>query len=357
FAIQMEWDSDTPHQYAQFISSICNEEGLKHFSPSGVAKVVEHGSRMISHQGKLATKFGEIVDLIRQASYWADKNDHTLVQDEDVTKAINERIYRSNQLEERIQEMIDEGTILIDTQGEFIGQVNGLSVLPLGDYAFGRPSRITARTHVGSAGVINIDRETELGGPIHNKGVLILSGYLGGKFAQDYPLALSASITFEQSYQGVEGDSASSTELYALLSSLSSVPIRQDLAVTGSVNQHGVVQAIGGVNEKIEGYYDVCKMKGLTGTQGVLIPESNVKNLMLRENVIDAVMEGNFHIYPVSNIDQGIELLTGKEAGKRQADGTYPENTINWMVQNRLKELAKKVKTFSREKGESNKNA
>jgi ATP-dependent Lon protease len=253
--------------------------------------------------------------------------------------------------------MIDEGTILIDTQGEFIGQVNGLSVLPLGDYAFGRPSRITARTHVGSAGVINIDRETELGGPIHNKGVLILSGYLGGKFAQDYPLALSASITFEQSYQGVEGDSASSTELYALLSSLSSVPIRQDLAVTGSVNQHGVVQAIGGVNEKIEGYYDVCKMKGLTGTQGVLIPESNVKNLMLRENVIDAVMEGNFHIYPVSNIDQGIELLTGKEAGKRQADGTYPENTINWMVQNRLKELAKKVKTFSREKGESNKNA
>lgn len=349
FAVQMAWNSDAPPKYAHFIGGICREESLPHFDPSGVAKVVERGARMVADQGKLATKFGEIVDLIRESSYWAGQNGHDLVQASDVQQAIEEKIYRSNKLEERIQEMIEDGTILIDTAGDVAGQVNGISVLPLGDYSFGKPSRITARTHVGSAGVVNIDRETELGGRIHNKGVMILAGYLGGTFAADIPLTLSASITFEQLYEEVEGDSASSAELYALLSSLSGFPIRQDLAVTGSVNQRGQVQAIGGVNEKIEGFFDVCKIKGLNGDQGVVIPQSNVKNLMLREDVIEAVEAGQFHIYPVSTIDEGIEVLTGEEAGERQPDGTYPEGAIYAAVQERLRELAEKVKAFGKE--------
>jgi predicted ATP-dependent protease len=302
---------------------------------------------MVSHQNKLATRFRDIVDLIRQSSYWAGKRGHKFVQDEDVRQAVEEQIYRSNQWEEYLQEMIDEGTILIDTEGQVVGQVNGISVLPLGDYSFGKPSRITARTHVGKAGVVNIDREIELGGRIHNKGVMILTGYLGEKFAQDIPLTFSASVTFEQIYEEVEGDSASSAELYALLSSLSRYPIRQDLAVTGSVNQRGQVQAIGGVNEKTEGFFEVCKLKGLTGRQGVIIPESNVKNLMVREEVVEAVRAGKFHIYPVSSINEGIELLTGIEAGERNVNGEYPDNTLNFAVQARLKELAGKVQAFS----------
>lgn len=353
FAVQMDWDPETPEKYAQFIGDICRGENLNHFDPTGVAKVVERGARMVSDQEKLATKFGEICDLIRESSYWASQNGNQHVQAGDVQQAIEERVYRSNQVEERIQEMIEDGTILIDTAGEVGGQVNGISVLPLGDYSFGKPSRITARTHVGNEGVVNIDRETELGGRIHNKGVMILTGYLGGKFAEDIPLALSASITFEQLYEEVEGDSASSAELYALLSSLSGFSIRQDLAVTGSVNQRGQVQAIGGVNEKIEGFFDVCKLKGLTGDQGVVIPDSNVKNLMLREDVVEAVEEGQFHIYPVSTIDEGIAILTGKEAGERQPDGTYPKGTVNRAVQDRLQELGEKAKEFRKSKDES----
>jgi predicted ATP-dependent protease len=303
---------------------------------------------MVAHQEKLSTKFGDIVDLIRQSSYWASTNGNDLVQGTDVAQAIEEQIYRSNRLEERIQEMIEEETILIDTQGEVVGQVNGISVLPLGDYAFGKPSRITARTHVGKAGVVNIDRESELGGRIHNKGVMILTGYLGGKFAQDIPLAFSASITFEQLYEEVEGDSASSAELYALLSSLSGYPIRQDLAVTGSVNQRGQVQAIGGVNQKIEGFYNVCKLKGLTGDQGVIIPESNIKHLMLREEVVEAIDRGEFHVFPVAHIDQGIELLTSVPAGERAEDGQYPSNTIYHAVEVGLSQLAEKIQSFSK---------
>lgn len=348
FAVQMDRDGDGVNEYAQFIATICHEENLRHFDASGVAKVVEHGARMVSHKDKLAVRFGDVVDLLRQSSYWAGKNGHDLVRAEDVQKAIEEEVYRSNQIEERMQEMIEEGTIFIDTEGVVDGQVNGISILSLGDYTFGKPSRITARTYVGSAGVVNIDRETELGGRIHNKGVLILSGYLGGRYAIDVPLALSASLTFEQLYEEVEGDSASSAELYALLSSLSSYPINQELAVTGSVNQRGQVQAIGGVNQKIEGYYLTCKLKGLTGNQGVVIPAANVKHLMLREEVVDAVREGRFHIYAVSTIDEGIEILTGKEAGRAQEDGTYPEGTVNWAVHNRLRELAEKVKGFTR---------
>jgi predicted ATP-dependent protease len=269
------------------------------------------------------------------------------VQGEDVRQAVEEQIYRSNQLEERLGEMIDEGIILIDTDEETIGQVNGLSVLPLGDYAFGKPSRITARTHVGKAGVVNIDRETELGGRIHNKGVMILTGYLGGKYGQNMPMAFSASLTFEQQYDEVDGDSASSAELYTLLSSLSGYPLRQDLAVTGSVNQRGQIQAIGGVNEKIEGFFKVCKMKGLTSKQGVMIPQSNVEHLMLRDEVVEAVEAGKFHIYPVSTIDEGIGLLTGVQAGEQDEAGKYPEDTVNFAVHSRLKELAEKVKSFS----------
>jgi lon-related putative ATP-dependent protease len=347
FGVQMDWSDENLDAYAQFISTICNEEHLRHFDPTGVAKVIEQSARMVAYQDKLATKFGDIVDLIRQASYWAGVNHHDLVNASDVKKTIDEQIYRSNRIEERIQEMIEDETILIDTEGEVVGQVNGISVLPLGDYTFGKPSRITARTYVGKAGVVNIDRETELGGRIHNKGVMILTGYLGGKFALEQPMAFSASITFEQLYEEVEGDSASSAELYTLLSSLSGYPINQNLAVTGSVNQRGQIQAIGGVNEKIEGFYDVCAQKELSGDQGVLIPKSNVKNLMLREDVIEAVKDGKFHVYAVETIAEGIQLLTGIEAGELQDDGNFPDDTVFHAVQNRLIELAKKVQSFT----------
>jgi lon-related putative ATP-dependent protease len=355
FAVHMDWASESTERYAQFIGTLCREEALRHFAPSGVAKVIEQSARMAEHQGKLATKFGDIVDLVRQSDYWAGENGHEVVQGSDVRQAVEEKVYRSNQLEERLQEMIEEGTLLIDTEGAVVGQVNGISVLPLGDYTFGKPSRITARTYVGRAGVVNIDRETKLGGRIHNKGVMILAGYLGGKYAEEVPLALSASLTFEQLYEEVEGDSASSAELYALLSSLSGFPIRQDLAVTGSVNQRGQVQAIGGVNEKIEGFFEVCKLKGPNGNQGVIIPESNVKHLMLREEIVEAAQEGRFHIYSLSTVDEGIELLTGKDAGERQPDGTYPDGTINGAVQKRLLELAEKVKAFGGREGGSSK--
>jgi lon-related putative ATP-dependent protease len=346
FSLRMERTPETTDQYARFIANVCREENLKHFDPSGVAKVVEHGSRLIAHREKLVTKFGDVVDLIRQSNYWASQNGNGLITGEDVKKAIDEKVYRSNQIEHILREMITEGTILIDTAGGVAGQINGLAVLSLGDYAFGKPTRVTARTHVGNAGVVSIDREVKMGGRIHNKGALILANFLGGKYATHVPLALAASITFEQVYEEIEGDSASSAELYALLSSLSGFPIRQDLAVTGSVNQHGQVQAIGGVNEKIEGFFDVCRTIGLTGTQGVLIPESNVKHLMLREDVVEAVRDGTFHIYPVATIDQGIEILTGQPAGERLEDGTYPQGSVNGTVQWRLEDLANKVKAF-----------
>ncbi|MBU0455661.1 MAG: AAA family ATPase [Gammaproteobacteria bacterium] len=346
FDSQMDWTKETAMQYAQFISTLCHEEDLRHFEAAAVARVVEQGSRTVEHQKKLATKFGDIVDLARQSSYWASKHRHKLVKESDVQQAIEEKIYRANRIEERIREMIEEGTILIDTKDAVVGQVNGLSVLQLGDYSFGKPSRITARTYMGEGNVVNIDREVKLGGPIHNKGSMILSGYLGGKFAKDIPLAFAASITFEQLYDGVEGDSASSTEIYALLSSLSELPIRQDIAVTGSVNQFGEIQAIGGVNEKIEGFFQVCKLRGLTGKQGVMIPKSNVKHLMLQDYVVDAVKKGRFHIYAVETIDEGIEILTGVTAGKEKK-GDYSKNTVNAKVKERLMEFINKAKEFS----------
>jgi len=342
FAVDMDWDEGSLQQYALFVHNRCHEENLKHFDNEAVAKVVEYGARLVEDQNKLTTRFAHIADLVREAHYWAAENGNDLVCAADVQQAIDEKIFRSNQAEERTKEYIEKGTIMVDTGGAVVGQVNGLSVVTVGDYAFGKPSRITARTYKGSGGVVNIEREANLSGNIHDKGVLILTGYMGGKYAQAEALSLAASICFEQSYSGIEGDSASSTELYALLSSLSGIPLKQGIAVTGSVNQRGEVQAIGGVNEKIEGFYDVCCIKGLTGEQGVLIPARNVQNLMLREDVVEAVREGKFHIWPVETIDQGITFLTGVEAGEPQEDGTYPEGTVNQIVAKRLAELAKK---------------
>jgi len=346
FAPVMDWTPENMTLYARFIASICREEKLRPFEASAVASVIEQSARMAEDKYKLSTRFGEVVDLVREASFWAGRNGHDRVRAEDVRKAIDTRVYRSNQIEERVREMISRGIIHIDSSGEALGQVNGLSVISLGDYEFGRPSRITARVSPGHAGVIDIQRHTKMGGPIHSKGVLTLSGYLSGKYAVDRPLTLSASIAFEQLYEGVEGDSASSAELYALLSSLSGLPLRQGLAVTGAVDQYGRVLAVGGANQKIEGFFDVCRVLGLNGQQGVLIPADNVQHLMLREDVIEAVRQNRFHIYPVRSVDEGIELLTGKPAGQRLPDGRYPEGSVNAAVEERLRQLAEAVREF-----------
>lgn len=340
-------------QYALFVATKCQEEKLLPFSPGGVARVIEHAARLIDDKKRLSSRFIDVADLIREAAFLALRHNRDTVEREHVELAIESKIYRSNRVEERVQEMIDDGTLLIDTEGEVSGQLNGLSVYMLGDYAFGRPVRITARTFMGKGGVVNIEREAKLSGPIYDKGLLILAGFFGDRFAQDKPLALSASICFEQSYGGVEGDSASSAEIYGLLSSLSDLPIDQGIAVTGSVNQRGKVQAIGGVNEKIEGFYVVCKAKGLTGKQGVIIPASNVKNLMLKQEVIEAVAAERFHVWAVSDVDQGIELLTGVPAGERQEDGSWPEGTVNDLVDKRLREMVEAIRKFGRpdEKG------
>jgi lon-related putative ATP-dependent protease len=342
----MKKDSDKIQQYASFIRKICDEDKLKPFDKAGVAAVVEYGVRITGRQKKLSTRFHLIADLLREANYWAEKEGSGVVTEKHVDKAIEKRNYRVNLIEEKIQEMIDDGTILIDSDGMVVGQVNGLSVYDLGDYMFGKPSRITAKTSLGKAGIINIEREAEMSGPIHNKGVYILTGYLRGKYAQDKPITMSASLCFEQSYSGVEGDSASSTEIYALLSSISGLPLRQDIAVTGSVNQKGEIQPIGGVNHKIEGFFDVCRAKGLTGKQGVMIPHLNIDDLMLRKDVVEAVKKGEFHIYPVTTIDHGIEILTGREAGERTQDGGFKEGTVNDLVDKKLRELGKKIKEF-----------
>ncbi len=320
FKIRADFDNEMPNDqksltsYMSFIKWLCDEEKLRPFDLSAVTEFVEYGVRLAGDQKKLSTRFSMLADVIREADYWAGKGNAAQITGSHVRKALDERIERVKMVEEKIQEMILDGSIMIDTSGAVVGQVNGLSVLDVHDYAFGKPSRITAKTSMGRGGIINIEREADMSGPSHNKGVLILGGYLRHKYAQDKPLMLSASIAFEQSYSGVDGDSASSTEVYAMLSSLSDVPIRQDLAVTGSVNQHGQVQVIGGVNLKIEGFFDVCRARGLSGTQGVLIPHGNVRDLMLRHDVVAAVQEGRFHIHAVKTIDEGIAILTGKSA-------------------------------------------
>jgi ATP-dependent Lon protease len=342
-------------QFAEFVKMVIDEENLKPFDRTAMAALVEQAVRLTGRQEKISTSFPSITDLIREADFWAEQEDIDIVSEQHVDKAIDAKIYRSNLVEEHIQEMIDRGTLMIDVEGSVVGQVNGLAVFSMGDYMFGKPSRITASTSMGRTGVINIEREADMSGNTHNKGVLILSGYLRKKYAQDKPLAMSASIAFEQSYSGVDGDSASSTEIYALLSSLSRVPIKQNIAVTGSVNQKGEVQAIGGVNQKIEGFFDCCRHKGFTGDQGVMIPESNIKDLMLRKDVVEAVKQGRFRVYAVKNIDEGIEILTGKEAGVKQTDDKYPEGTINCLVDLKLRELAEEITKFSKDTGEEGK--
>jgi len=362
FKIKAEFDSETTRspetikEYTSFIKKICDEDNLNPFDQSGMAAIIEYGIRLSGRQKKLSTRFHILADVIREACYWARKSKKKSITQAHVETAIRERFERVSLIEDKIQEMIEEGTIMIDTEGQVVGQVNGLSVYMLGETAFGKPTRITTSTSVGRAGVINIERESDMSGKTHNKGVLILGGYLRGKYAQNKPFSLSASIAFEQSYSGVDGDSASSTEVYAILSSLSKIPLRQDIAVTGSLNQKGEIQPIGGVNEKIEGFFDVCKAKKLSGDQGVIIPHQNTQNLMLRQDVVDAVKEGKFHVYPIHTIDEGIEILTGVKAGKKLEDGSFEKDTLNAIVDEELQRLAKSWKTFSA-KGEKEKEA
>jgi len=341
FDYEVARTDDTVRLYAQFIARVCRDEGLLPFTADGVSAVVEYGEKAIDSKNKLSLRFGSVVAVIKEADYWAKKENSKLVTSAHVVKAFTEHRFRYNLYEEKIHENYVDDTIMIDVAGEAVGQVNALAVYQMGEIAFGRPSRITAETYMGKPGVVNIERESKLSGKTHDKGVLILSGYLGRTFAQRYPLNLSISLTFEQSYSGVDGDSASSTELYAILSSLSGIPIRQGIAVTGSVNQKGQVQAIGGVNQKIEGFFDVCRSKGLTGGQGVMIPVANVKNLMLKKSVTAAVKKGEFTIWQVATVAEGIEILTGTPAGTPDAEGNFPQDSVYGRVQKKLETYLK----------------
>jgi len=346
FDYEMTRDTSAVVQYLRFVKMVCDDENLMAFDREALAALVEFGVRLAGSQKKLSTRFNILADVVREANYWAKEELAQIVRVHHVRKAVEERVYRVKLIEEKLQEMINDGVIMIDTEGAVVGQVNGLSVYDTGEHAFGRPSRITVKTSLGRAGVINIERESEMSGPTHNKGVAILSGYLRGSFAQNKPLIMSASVTFEQSYSGVDGDSASSTEIYAILSSLAEIPIRQDIAVTGSVNQKGEIQPIGGVNLKIEGFFDVCKDRGLTGTQGVIIPEQNVPDLMLREDVLEATKKGKFRIFAVKTIEQGIEILTGVRSGSRHENGSFSSGTVFGLVDEKLKFYAEQWKKF-----------
>ncbi|MBT6138191.1 MAG: AAA family ATPase [Rhodospirillaceae bacterium] len=341
--------------YVRLIATIVRRNQLRAFEKGAVARVIEHCSRMVEDSEKLTTRVGLIADLLREADYWAGEKKRRTVKAIDIDRAIEAQIHRSDRVRESMLEQIQRGTILIDTDGAKVGQINALSVMAVGNFAFGKPSRVSAAVRMGTGKVIDIEREVSLGGPLHSKGVLILSSYLAANYATDYPISLAASLVFEQSYGGIDGDSASSTELYALLSALSGVAIKQSLAVTGSVNQMGEVQAIGGVNEKIEGFFDVCQAGGLTGRQGVLIPASNVKHLMLRRDIVQACNKRRFHVWPVATIAEGIELLTGVSAGERGKDGTYPDGSVNRLVEDRLIGFAEKRRGFSRKKAEDGK--
>jgi lon-related putative ATP-dependent protease len=347
FEEDIDRTDDNTRLYARLIGSLARQEKLLDLDKGAVARVIQQSIRTAGDAEKLSTYSRTLLDLLGEADYWAHQNKHSIICCEDVEQAIHMQIRRQDRVRERYQEQVLRGTVLIDTDSEKVGQVNGLSVVSLGQFAFGHPTRITARVRLGRGEVVDIEREVELGGPIHSKGVLILSSFLGARYASNRPLSLSASLVFEQSYGGVEGDSASSAELYALLSALADAPIKQCFAVTGSVNQHGQVQAIGGVNEKIEGFFDLCRARGLTGSHGVLIPISNVKHLMVRQDVVEAVKDGKFNIYPIETIDQGIELLTGISAGERDASGKFPEGSLNARVESQLIHLAEERKNFS----------
>lgn len=340
FDSRMDRNQQNVDKYAMYIAQCQKDEDLLPFDNTAVARLVEMGSRFADDQDKLSTRFSDIADLIRESHYWAKKNGNDTVRAEHVTQAVNEKIDRVNRIEERLREMMLDDTLIVNTQGEKIGQVNGLAVLDMGDYSFGKPSRITAKTFMGREGVVNLERETKMSGKIHEKAILIITSYLGGKYAVRKPISLSASITFEQLYEMIEGDSATCAELYALLSSISGVPLRQSFAVTGSMDQNGDVQPIGGVNQKIEGFFRLCKMRGLDGSNGVIIPRRNTRNLVLSEDVREAVEKGLFNVYTMDRMEEGLEILTGMKAGELQADGTYPEGTINFLVEKRLTEIS-----------------
>ncbi len=346
FADDIERSADNTAQFARLLATMAQQAKLRPFGPAAVARVIEHASRIAADATKLSIHERTIVDLLREADYYAGENRHEQVTESDVQQALDAQIHRADRVRERTLEQIRRGTILIDTKAATVGQVNGLVVSTLGGFSFGRPIRITARTRLGRGQVVDIEREVEFGGPIHAKGVLILQGFLGARFAAERPLTLHASLVFEQSYGPVEGDSASAAELYALLSALAEVPIKQCFAVTGSVNQRGQIQAIGGVNEKIEGFFDVCREAGLNGEQGALVPSADVEHLMLRHDVVEAVRAGRFRVYAVETVDQGIELLTGIPAGSRGADGRFPDGTINQLVEARLERMAEAVRKF-----------
>ena len=360
FKVNAEFDTlmdRTPEnvaKYASFISDRCRDRSLMPFHKTAVARIIEYSSRLAQHQQKLTTRFIDVSDLITEANYWAESSEESLVTGKHVEKAVAQRRYRSSLTEDRIQELIEDGTIRIATEGATVGQLNGLAVLARGDDAFGKPSRITARVSLGRGQLVNVERASKLSGRIHDKGFMVLTGYLRGKYGYDRRLSLNASISFEQSYSRVDGDSASSTELYALLSAISGLPIDQGFGVTGAVNQNGDVQAIGGATQKIEGFFDVCKAKGLTGTQGVIVPRDNLKHLALNDEVVAAVEEGRFHIYGVSTVDEGIEVLTGIPAGIQQKDGSYPKGTVHYLVEQRLKEMAQSDRNSGRNNNREN---
>jgi lon-related putative ATP-dependent protease len=346
FKVKADFDTEMPRNEQNvrnllaFICLFCQRENLRHLDKTGAARLLEQSSRLAEDKNKLSTHFGAIANLIREANYWAEQEQSPAISAAHIRKALDEQVYRASLIRDRSREMILQGVILIDTSGSAIGQVNGLSVISLGDYEFGRPTRITATVEPGHGGIVDIERQVALGGPIHSKGVYILGGYLSQKYGREHAITLAAQLVFEQSYSGIEGDSASSAELYVLLSTLADLPIRQSIAVTGSVNQHGTVQAIGGVNQKIEGFYDLCAARGLTGEQGVIVPHSNVNELMLREDVVDAVKAGRFHVWAVNSIDEGIEILTGVPAGQMTPAFRYPESSVNGRVAQRLRDLA-----------------
>lgn len=356
FKVKVDFDEqhrrteDAPLHYGRFIARLCRAEGLRHFERGAVAAVLEQASRWVDHRQQISLQFGDLADLIREASYWAGREGRPYVARQHVQTAVQQRTYRGNLVEERLRELIAEGTLMVDVAGAVVGQINGLSTYDIGDLTFGMPSRITARVFLGDAGILNIEREVELSEESHSKGVLILSGYLGGRYARDIPLSLSATLCFEQSYAEVEGDSASAAELVALLSALADIPIDQGLALTGSVNQRGELQAISGVNAKIQGFYAVCKTLGLTGQQGVILPRRNLPHLVLADEVVEAVESGSFHIYAVSTIDEAMEILMRCPAGALQADGTYPAGSINAAVLERLRHMHERFLTVGTSK-------
>ncbi|OGP15705.1 MAG: ATP-dependent protease [Deltaproteobacteria bacterium GWA2_55_10] len=348
FDTVMPRSDDNIEKYAHFIATRCREEGLLPFDRTGVSRIIEYGARLAGDKDKLTARFNDIENMIVEAGYWAKVEGARNVSASHVEKADAERVYRNSKISDKLRDYITEDTIMVATGGKVVGQVNGLAILDPGDYAFGKPSRVTAKVFMGDSGVVNIEREVKMSGRIHNKALMIFTSFLGERFAQKFPLTLSASITFEQLYEEIEGDSATCTEVYALYSSLSGKPLDQGIAVTGSMNQRGEVQPIGGVNQKIEGFFEVCKAKGLTGAQGVIIPKRNVRHLMLKREVVDAVKDGKFAVYPIEHVDEGLEILTGMQAGERDTNGNFPEGTLNDLVEKRLHGLAKDLKAFGR---------